>query len=205
MNQQNHAKVKAVREKLGIVPAYRILGPFHARRQTKYVIYPVETRYDPTQKEVRYGNEVGTWRPANVRPDGYVDLDQQGFGYPDYACAFALAYVYADRAQPATVWLGSDDGHTLYVNGELAEKRETSRRFRFRRRLLRRGTARGMESQSLLKVHNGRNPWGFLLRVTQRDGEPIPGLRHSIENQEKGLEYHRPQNEVEDDRQRRLS
>ena len=191
MNRQDHDKVKRVREELGIIPAYRILGPFHARRQTKYVIYPVETHYDPTQEEVRYGKEVGTWRPANVRPDGYVDLDQQGFGYPDYACAFALSYVWVDRAMPATIWLGSDDGHTLYVNGELAEKRETSRRFRFDDDFadveLRAGWNR-----ILLKVHNSRNPWGFLMRVTQRDGNPISDIRHSIENHEKGLEYRAP-------------
>ncbi len=191
MQQQNHDKAAAVRKQLGIIEAYRILGPFHARGQTKYVVYPVETHYDPTQKEVLFNKEVGTWRDANVRPDGYVDLDQQGFGYPDFACAFALSYVYVDRATDATAWIGSNDGHALYVNGELAEKRETSRRFRFDDDFAD-ITLRPGWNRLLLKVHNEKNPWGFLMRVTARDGSTLPSLRHSLKNHEEKLAYREP-------------
>jgi hypothetical protein len=173
------------KRQLGIVDRFQVLGPFHARGQTAYVVYPCEVKIDQTgEKRVRYGIESAKWKPAKVRPDGYVDLRQQGYGYPERACAFALAYVNVDRPIQARVWLGSDDGHTLYVNGELAEKRATGRTFRFDDDFsdveLRPGWNR-----LLLKVHNGAGQWGFLMRVTLRNGDPIPGAKFSADDLEK--------------------
>lgn len=175
------------KQRLGILDGFQVLGPFHARRQTAYVVFPCEVKIDQTgEKRVRFGNESAGWKDAKVEDSGYVNLRGQGYGYPENACAFALTYVFRDRAQPARIWMGSDDGHTLYVNGRLAEKRATSRRFRFDDDFadveLRAGWNR-----ILTKIHNSRGKWGFLMRLTARDGKPLDGLRISAGDHEKDL------------------
>jgi hypothetical protein len=170
-----------LREELGIVSEFLVLGPFHARKQTAHVVLPPETHVD-LKKPVRFGIETARWRPAKVNPAGSVDLRKQGFGYPENACAFALTYVHVDGATPARVWLGSDDGHTLYVNGELAEKRAVTRTFVFDDDFAD-VTLRAGWNRILLKVHNTGGAWGFLMRVTGRDGRPLKA-RFSVKDLE---------------------
>jgi hypothetical protein len=112
-----------------------------------------------------------------------VDLRNQGYGYPENACAFALCYLRVDVATPARFWIASTDGHALFVNGEIVQREPGSHPFRFDDRygdtVLRPGWNR-----VLLKVHNTNGAWGFLLRVTRPDGGPIAGLERSIEDHE---------------------
>ncbi|MCK6458378.1 MAG: hypothetical protein L6Q95_00615 [Planctomycetes bacterium] len=173
------------RRELGIVDSFLLLGPYHARGRTAHVVLPPEVRVDPT-KPLTVGSETATWKPGKVEPTGYVNLRDQGFAYPENACAFALAYVHAEAAAPVRVWTGSDDGHTLYLNGELLEKRATSRGFRFDDDFAD-GQLRAGWNRLLLKVHNGDGAWGFLVRVTDRDGKPIPGLRATAEDREQAV------------------
>jgi hypothetical protein len=184
-------EAQRLREELGIVSDYWVLGPFHAKKRTAHVVLPPETRIDLKQP-VRFGNETARWKVAKVEPTGYVNLQKkQGFGYPANACAFALTYLHVDGETPARVWLGSDDGHTLYVNGELAEKRATTRRFVFDDDFAD-VTLRPGWNRILLKVHNGSGAWGFLMRVTDRDGHPLQA-RFSAKNMEQRVRpYKRP-------------
>jgi hypothetical protein len=170
------------RRDLGIVDGFLVLGPYHARGRTAHVVFPPEVRADPS-KPVTIGSETASWKPAKVAATGHVDLRDQGFAYPENACAFALAYLHADVAAPVRVWTGSDDGHTLYLNGELLEKRATARGFRFDDDFAD-GWIRAGWNRLLLKVHNGNGAWGFLVRVTGRDGAAIPGLRVTAEDKE---------------------
>jgi len=190
LKQGDDTRAATLRGELGIVDAFKVCGPFHAHGRTAHVVLPPETaeRIDPEQP-VQYGYETAPWKPCKVDPDGYVDLRRkQGFGYPEDACAFALTWVFTDSGGPARIWLGSDDGHTLYVNGALIEKRATHRGFRFDDDFddveLRPGWNR-----LLLKVHNGNGEWGFLMRLTARDGTPLPGLRVDADSQEERLTW----------------
>jgi hypothetical protein len=81
----------------------------------------------------------------------------------------------------------SDDGHALWVNGELIEKRGGSRRLRFDDDFgdveLRRGWNRVM-----IKVHNTSGNWEFLARITDREGEPLFGVQFSNDDHEAAIE-----------------
>jgi hypothetical protein len=180
--RSDDAEAERLRGELGIVPGFLVLGPYHARGRTAHVVLPPETGVSPAGT-VRVGTESATWKQANVEPSGYVNLRDQGFAYPEQACAFALAYVHAESAAAARIWTGSDDGHTLYLNGEMLEKRATSRGFRFDDDFADGDLLPGW-NRLLLKVHNGDGNWGFLARVTDRVGQPIPGLRFSCEDRE---------------------
>jgi len=183
-------QVLAYKRLLGIVDAYLVLGPYHARQQTAYVVLPPETMIDTT-KPVLYGFETAHWKAANVDATGYVDLRAQGYGYPEHACAFALAYVRSETGQPARIWVGSDDGHTLLLNGELMEKRDTRRGFTFDDDFVD-VTLRPGWNRVLLKVHNGDGAWGFLLRIVARDGRPLEGVILSAEDHEADVPRYEP-------------
>lgn len=176
------AETVRLRKDLGIAGSWLVLGPYHARGRTAHVILPPETRVAPGPP-VLIGTESATWKPAKVEATGYVNLRDQGFAYPEQACAFALAYVHAESKAPVRVWTGSDDGHTLYLNGELLEKRATARGFRFDDDFADGELLPGW-NRLLLKVHNGDGNWGFLVRVTDRAGRGVPGLRFSGEDRE---------------------
>jgi len=178
-------RAEAHKRALGILDDFLVLGPFHARKQTAWVVMPPEREIDLSQKRVQFRFGTAVWKRAKVRPSGFVDLREQGYGYPEHACAFALCYVRVEADTPARFWIGSDDGHALYVNGEIVQREPGSHRFRFDDRfgdtVLRRGWNR-----VLVKVHNGSGDWGFLLRVARPGGEPIPGLELSVDDHEPG-------------------
>ncbi|MHC4917911.1 MAG: hypothetical protein ACYTGB_20745, partial [Planctomycetota bacterium] len=180
-----------LRTELGLVSDFQVLGPFHARKQTAHVVLPPETHID-LKKPVRFGNETARWKPAKVEPTGYVDMQKkQVFAYPANACAFALTYVHVDGPTPARIWLGSDDGHTLYVNGELAEKRATSRRFVFDDDFSDVTFHPGW-NRILLKVHNTSGPWGFLMRVTDPQGRPLQARFSAQDLEQRVRRYSKP-------------
>jgi hypothetical protein len=112
-----------------------------------------------------------------------VDLKKQGWGYFKNACAFAVAYVHSDVRRPARVWIGSDDGHAVWVNGKLGEKRPTTRGFTFDDDFCDVELVPGW-NRVLVKVHNGAGEWGFLARITDPAGRPLD-LRASTENHER--------------------
>jgi len=172
-----------LKTRLGILDRFLVLGPFHARRQTMWVVIPPETGIDLSKPDVRFRYGTAKWKSAKVEPSGFVNLRDQGYGYPANACAIALAYVRVDTAMRARFWLGSDDGHSLYVNGELLQKEPGSHGFRFDDQFVDADLREGW-NRVLLKVHNGSGPWGFLLRVTQPDGTPLTGMEISIEDHE---------------------
>lgn len=182
LGREDTAEADRLRGELGIVSSYLVLGPYHARGRTAHVVFPPETRVDP-RETVQVGSESASWKPAKVEPSGYVNLRDQGFAYPEQACAFALAYLHAEAAAPVRIWTGSDDGHTLYLNGELLEKRALARGFRFDDDFADAELRPGW-NRLLLKVHNGDGNWGFLCRVVDRNGQPVPGLRCAGEDLE---------------------
>jgi len=176
-------RIAELKTRLGILDDFLVLGPFHARRETAWVVMPPETHIDLSQKQVQFRYGTALWKQAKVQPTGFVDLREQGYGYPEHACAFALCYLRVDVATPARFWIGSDDGHAIYVNGEIVQREPGSHSFLFDDRygdtVLRPGWNR-----VLCKVHNVNGAWGFLLRVTKPDGTPIGGMERSIDDHE---------------------
>lgn len=173
------ARVAELKQRLGILDRYKVLGEYHARRQNRYVVFEPETGRIDTGKPVRFRYETGSWKPARVRYDGFVNLRNQGYGYPAHAVAFALTYVHTDAARKARIWIGSDDGHAVYINDKLAEKRAKSRGFRFDDDFVDIELRPGW-NRVLVKVHNTNGAWGFLARITGRTGEPL-GLRNAAD------------------------
>jgi len=184
-------RVEALKRKLGILDRFFVLGPFHAKKQTMWVVIPPETHIDLSKKEVRYLHRTATWKQAKVTDTGFVNLLKQGYGYPEHACAFALTYVRVEAPVRARFWIGSDDGHSLYVNGTLLQREPGKHGFRFDDHFVDADLVAGW-NRVLLKVHNSNGAWGFLLRATRVDGTPILGMEISSEDREKHVPADEP-------------
>ncbi|MHC4958103.1 MAG: tetratricopeptide repeat protein [Planctomycetota bacterium] len=179
----DRARLIELKRRLGILEAFKVLGAFQASKQARYAVLPPESGPLDFGKPVRYRHETAQWKNAKVRADGYVDLKKQGWGYFKNACAFAVAYLHSDSRLAARVWIGSDDGHAVWVNGRLGEKRPLTRRFTFDDDFCDVELVPGW-NRVLIKVHNGAGEWGFLARITDRAGRPLD-LRTSTDEHEK--------------------
>lgn len=179
-------KVEELARGLGLVRDMKILGVFHAKGRGAHVLFPPECGVVRHEGEVRVGIETGIWKRAKIEPNGYLDLKKQGYGYPENAVAFALTYVRCAEPTLARIWLGSDDGHTLYVNGRLREKRDGSRACRFDDDFADVPLEKGW-NRILVKVHNTGGEWGLILRVTRPNDDPIPDAEFSADDHEAEL------------------
>ena len=63
------------------------------------------------------------WKRAAATPDGQVRLKPL-FAPNDWVAIYAVAFLYSPTARPATLLLGADDAHQLWVNGALVSKRQ---------------------------------------------------------------------------------
>lgn len=89
---------------------------------------------------------------------------------------YARTWIYSDKAQPARIEFGTDDGHKLWLNGKkVAEANRGGAAVPgdFKASVeLRQGW-----NALLLKVVQDTGPWEFCLRVRSASGEKIEGLR----------------------------
>ncbi len=89
---------------------------------------------------------------------------------------YARTWVYSEKAQPARIEFGTDDGHKLWLNGERisqADRGGAAVPGEFKTTVsLREGW-----NALLLKVVQDTGPWEFCLRLRTPAGEKLDGLR----------------------------
>jgi len=110
-----------------------------------------------------------SWTEAKAGADGAVSLDET-VGPAEWACAYGYAEVRARAARETVLFVGSDDGIRVWVNGREAHRHEVGRGLTPEEDLapvvLRAGVNR-----ILVKVDNYVKTWGFavsLLREAQK-------------------------------------
>jgi hypothetical protein len=108
------------------------------------------------------------WQPATAE-QGVLDFGRQ-LGQKDNAAAWARATIRSPQAQETTLWVGSDDGVAVWLNGEkvneytrerpaLPDQDQVSVK-------LRRG-----ENQLLCRVNNVKLGWQLIVRPQDSNGE----------------------------------
>lgn len=161
---------------------WMVVGPFPNPQR-------VGTEYSPALDSV-YGPEVDPglssgfegpdgatlrWRPVQADETGYVRLNPH-FEPNDHVAAYAQAFLYSGQERRATLLLGADDGHQLWVNG-----REVSRR-QGRNISVQDDLTIGVDlmagwNRVLLKIADLDGGWAFQLRAA----DPIGRFRWSRE------------------------
>ncbi len=163
-------------QELGTQTNWLLIGPFPNSAKAGFdTAYPPESKFEPNGTYDGISGAVG-WKPYTA-PPGYSAVDLTKVFQPtDEVCAYALAYVVADRATDAFVGVGANDSWKLWLgNGLVYANANEGRIILDRDRIpvtLPQGT-----TPILLKVCNNRKDWGFILRITDADGHPVPGVR----------------------------
>ncbi len=154
----------------GFVLRWRVIGPFP---KTAFdAAFPPESEYQPDAAYTGADEQQVRWRDHVVNdPLGITDLDN--FLQPtEQVIAYARAVVVVDAAQDILVKAGSDDGIVCWVNGEKVHENDAARAVSVDEDTKPAALAAG-ENIILLKIVQGGGDWGFCLRLTNRQGEPL--------------------------------
>ena len=152
---------------VGPFPNPRILGTETSPAVDS--VYGPET--DPALDATFAGSDGSAlrWRPARAGGDGRVHLDPL-FTPNDAVVAYAGAFLYSPDEREATLLLGADDAHVLWVNGERLSERQ-GRHISVADELAIPVTLRPGWNRLLLKVADLDGGWAFLLRAADPGAE----------------------------------
>ena len=155
---------------------WNIIGPFPNPQQPGTEISPaIDAIYgpelDPNLGISHAGIDGRTvdWRSAEAGDDGRLRLNQ--YVTPsDWAAAYAQAFLYSPDEREATLLLGADDAHVLWVNGERVSERQ-GRHISVADDLAITVRLRSGWNRVLLKVADLDGGWAFMLRAADPENE----------------------------------
>ena len=158
------------------VRAWQVLGPFRNADTRAGTGRGIERTGVDLAKSYAAGKQTLRWRLLESK-DSTVSLDEL-FPDADDAFAYAVCWVHSDRAQPARVEFGVDDGGTVWLNrtrvlsctGQSAYARQKHADV----------TLPAGWSQILLRLSDVQRRWGFCFELVNLAGDGLPkGIRLS--------------------------
>jgi len=109
---------------------WNVVGPFPNPRQgASEISAALDSTYGPERDPALTASYAGPggsrlrWKRAAAGADGQVRLKPL-FTPNDWVAVYAVASLYSPTARPATLLLGADDAHQLWVNGTLVSQRQ---------------------------------------------------------------------------------
>lgn len=153
----------------GFVRDWLVVGPFPAPdRKGHATRFPAEFGSANPKEDFQIGGKTLHWRAHSSSAD-YVDLGGR-FQTEDPAVGYAACWVRSDRARRVQLFLGSNHGMKVWVNGKVVASQPTSR-----------AAAPGQDratcdlvvgwNEVRVKVDNTGGPWGFYFEVRNSTGE----------------------------------
>lgn len=154
--------------------AWQVAGPYTEPEPGRSLF---DTAFPPEK-----GSAEVVWKPlpAATQPKRPWMLDLLAALGGEHRVAYARTWVWSDSAQPARVELGSDDGHKLWLNGQLilqANRGGAAVPGQFKADV----TLRQGWNAVLLKITQDTGPWEFCLRFRSPSGQKLAGLRHQAQ------------------------
>ncbi|MBC7186826.1 MAG: alpha-mannosidase [Calditrichaeota bacterium] len=130
----------------------------------------------------RLGQVAGekSWFLAQTDALGRLNFIRLGVTPPERSVVYAHVYVFVPRPVEATLLVGSDDGVTVRVNGNVVHEHLVLRGWRADQDTVRELLGTGW-NKVLFKVFNNLGGFALSLRVTGPHGEAIEGLRYAAE------------------------
>jgi hypothetical protein len=159
-----------------------LIGPFANRDKRGFAaIYPPEQSIN-LNAELEGMNGKVRWTEYHC-PSGsvMVDLARQ-FKPSEEVCAYGLCFAKTDRSRQVQIRLSGNDTWKLWVGGKLVHESPDEGRIILDREVLPVSLPAGT-TPILVKVCNNRRDWGFVLRITDPDGKPVPGLQVGLKPQ----------------------
>ena len=165
------------KKELGFINKWSFIGPFdNTGMSGLYKEFPPEKEIDFSKVyEGKEGIEIKWFTPSVFPRYGYVDLNS--LFYPSYgALAYGVTYIYIPREGEYQIGIGADDVVTLWINDQLVLNEKTPRKVAFDQYRIRCTLSQGW-NKILIKVGQDDGAWGFYFRITDKDGQPIDGLK----------------------------
>ncbi len=180
------AVAQATFDSLGYVRDWMVVGAFDNEGKSGFAreLPPEAQRNAPVDRSASYqGKErPASWRryPRELSPKGYISFDAVFRPWVN-VCAYAETFVELERAEPLTLWLGANGASKVWFNGEPVHSDEAYRRVDYDRFSAAVAGRQGA-NRILVKVCTAEGPWGFTLRVGDRQG----GARSDLTFQAEG-------------------
>lgn len=155
----------------GFVFDWQVSGPYMEAGKSGDVLFDVA--FDP-EKDLN----CGQWKDAQSLLSGNNPpiFDLSGVGNGDNRVAYLKTVLSVDKTTPVVLQIGSDDGVKVWVNGKQVHANNAGR-----------PVVPGQDKVNVT-LEKGRNPvlvkiiqqagnWGFCMKITDSDNNPVPGLQ----------------------------
>jgi hypothetical protein len=161
---------------LGTETEWNLIGPFdNAGGRGHATVYPPEQELNLAAEYAGLGARVRWQRHAPPPRQASVDLARV-FKPAEHACAYALAWIHSPQPRAVQVRLGANDTCKLWVNNLLVFENPNDGRIILDKDVVPVSLPAGA-SPVLLKVGNLRLDWGFIFRLTDSQGRPLPDVK----------------------------
>jgi len=161
----------AMEQYVGFIDSWLVAGPYRQKGKECAQLYDIP--FPPEQPEAKV-----TWRPAPRPADGsaawQVVLDSVVGG--DHCIVYVKSRVFAPKAMPVRLDIGTDDGVKLWVNGKLVHANNAIRGFTPNQDRARAALKEGW-NDFLAKITQHTMGCAACIRIRQLNGSVIDGLR----------------------------
>lgn len=179
LSQQNIKEINNYTRNKGFITDFLFIGPFeNIGNSGLYKEFPPEKEIMLNQKyKGKNGLEVNWFKPIEKSINGYINL--YNLFYPnEWTTAYALCYIFMPKSQEVLIKIGSPNSYKLFIDDSLIYSIEAERQNLFNQEIIKIYLPLGWH-KFLIKVSNTMGPFGFYLRITNQEDEPISGIKVS--------------------------
>ena len=166
-------------DSLGLVTEWMVIGPFDNEGMKGH-----DTAYPPEREialKARYHGKgkVVSWQPRGAVPwNGYMDLAAM-LRPKDRTVAYALCWVTVPAETKCQMRVGSNDSVAVFIGGKKVHDNKVLRGAKVDEDIVPVVLPAG-KTPILVKVGQTAGNWGFYFRLTDEQGNSLPGAKFTI-------------------------
>lgn len=143
-----------------------------------------EAKLQPKAGEkIEAGGKQMAWKVATAE-EGLVDFNKFLGEETEHSVAYAATYlIVEDDTEGVTLKVGSDDQVRIFLNGKLVHSNDDDRPFEKDDDSIDGLTLKKGRNVLVMKVVNGEADWIGSVRLLNKDGAPIKGLKATTESE----------------------
>ncbi|MEY3688854.1 MAG: hypothetical protein RIT37_416, partial [Bacteroidota bacterium] len=183
IRNRNLKSAKQYYDGIKALSSYQIIGPFEHISASGFTIpYPPEEKFEIGEKyEGKNGTPASWFIPPYIKSDYWLDFQAY---FPDrQAIFYANTFVWSQNAEIVNVRIGTSGSVKVFLNDSeiIRDSNETNNDFDTY--IVKTELSKGW-NRLLVKVgYSEIDRCNFLMRITDDEGNPIPGLQESAQPQ----------------------
>ncbi len=151
------------------IGAWKVIGPFDNTNGVGFTkAYLPENRADANVVRSGVDGKV-SWKDESADDGGVVNLLKAFPAHPENVCAYGLVTIKSPQERDVQLWMGSDDGIKVWLNGDLIWSKEVGRSLTRDEDKVKAKLKKG-ENVLLLKICQGTGAWEYTVRLVDSDG-----------------------------------